>query len=93
MAREQQEESLATTPVVFQYGSGDLVPGFDTQSPLSYAVERAGENFQRGLGALLVLLATLLPWVLVLLLGALLFRRFGRGLVQRRAPEQDTPAA
>ena len=93
MAREQQEESLATTPVVFQYGSGDLVPGFDTQSPLSYAVERAGENFQSGLGALLVLLATVLPWVLVLLFGVLLFRRFGRGLVQRRAPEQDTPAA
>ena len=27
-SRSEQQESLATTPMVFRYGSGDLVPGF-----------------------------------------------------------------
>lgn len=74
-AREEQQESLATTPVVFQYGSGDLVPGFDTRSPFSNALDRAGENLVAGSAFLIVALATLLPWALLLLLGFWIVRR------------------
>ena len=67
-AREERQESLATTPVVFQYGSGELVPGFDDGSPIGNAIEQAGENFLGGIALMLVFLVTLLPWALLLLL-------------------------
>ena len=74
--REEHDESLATTPMTFTYGSGDLVPGFDTRSPLRQALRSAGENFIAGATFLLILIVTLLPWLLVASLGWLAFRRF-----------------
>ena len=79
--REDQQESLATTPMTFQYGSGDLVPGFDTHSPFRTAIEQAGDNFLGGVAMLLVIFVTLLPWALILLLVWWLFR-----LLRRRFP-------
>jgi hypothetical protein len=76
--RADRQESLAKTPVVFNYGSGDLVPGFDDRSPLQTALERAGENFIGGLATLLVVGLTLLPYGLLALLLFWLYRRFGR---------------
>lgn len=67
-SREDQEASLATTPMVFNYGSGNLVPGFDTRSPLLNAVEQAADNFIGALAFLLVALVTLLPWAALALL-------------------------
>lgn len=81
--RDEQRESLATTPVVFQYGSGDLVPGFDDRSPMREAFERAGDNVVGGAAFLVVILATILPWALLLLLGLWLFRRFGPRLMPK----------
>ena len=75
--REERRESLAKTPMVFQYGSGSVAPGFDNRSPLSAAFERAGENFVSGFATLLVILVTLLPWAIVLGFLYWLFRRFG----------------
>ena len=75
--REERRESLAKTPMVFQYGSGSVAPGFDTRSPISAAFERAGENFVSGFATLLVILVTLLPWAIVLGFLFWLFRRFG----------------
>ena len=81
-SREEQQESLATTPMVFQYGSGDLVPGFDTRPSLSRAAERAWDNFVEGIAILFIIFVTLLPWVALALLGwgiyRLARRRFGR---------------
>jgi hypothetical protein len=77
MNREESQESLAKTPVVFSYGSGDLIPGFDTRSSLAQALDEAGENFTRGLGEMIIILMTLLPWVVLLLLIVWLIRRFG----------------
>jgi hypothetical protein len=77
MNREESQESLAKTPIVFSYGSGDLIPGFDTRSTLSQALDEAAENFTRGLGSMIVLLMTILPWLLLLLLVVWLIRRFG----------------
>ena len=68
--RRDQEESLATTPMVFNYGSGDLVPGFDTRSPIRYALEQARDNFVGGISLLFVIFVTVLPWAL---LGAFVF--------------------
>ncbi|HEX8534161.1 MAG TPA: hypothetical protein VF662_08340 [Allosphingosinicella sp.] len=75
--REERRESLAKTPMVFQYGSGDVAPGFDNRSPLKTALKDAQENFVSGFATLLVILVTLLPWAIVLGFLYWLFRRFG----------------
>jgi hypothetical protein len=93
-AREEKREALARTPVVFQYGSGELVPGFDNESPMRDAIDRAGENLVGGLGFMLVLFVTVLPWGLLALLGYWLWRRLGRPLRRRRQeqrPEGEVP--
>ena len=61
--REDQEETLATTPVVFNYGSGDYVPGASSRPDLGRALERAGDNFLNALLVLLIVVVTLLPWI------------------------------
>jgi hypothetical protein len=78
-----RRESLAKTPVVFNYGSGDLVPGFDTHSPLKSAIETAGDNLIGGLAVMLVIAVTLLPWALLVLAAWWAWRRL-RPLRQRR---------
>lgn len=85
--REDAQESLATTPMVFAYGSGDLVPGSDTRRPFRDAMDQAGSNFVDGLAVLFVLIVTLLPWALVGLLGWLGFRAL------RRQSRKETGAA
>ena len=65
--------------MVFNYGSGDLVPGFDEPPSLRRELDRALENFLYGLTILFVLVITLLPWVLLGLLGWWLVR-----LIRRR---------
>lgn len=85
--REEQEESLATTPVVFQYGSGDLVPGFNTRAPVRDALQRAGDNFIGSLTWLFVAVVTLLPWALLLLLGLWVARRLRRYFAPAPQPE------
>lgn len=77
-SREDQQESLATTPMVFQYGSGDLVPGFDTRSPIQNAVRHAGDRFLDSLAALFLIVLTLLPWALLALLVFWIFRKLRR---------------
>jgi hypothetical protein len=81
--RADRQESLAKTPMVFHYGSGDLVPGFDDRSPIQSALERAGDNLVGGIAAMLVIGLTLLPWALLLLLLAWAYRRFFRGTIMR----------
>jgi hypothetical protein len=75
--KKAAEESLATTPMAFHYGSGKAVPGFDDRRPLAEAIERAGYNFQAAIGFLILALATLLPWALLIALGYWLLRRLG----------------
>jgi hypothetical protein len=73
-SREAQQESLATTPMVFRYGSGDLVPGFEQRPTIAQAFERARDGFLDGATLLLIVLITLLPWAAALGLGWLLVR-------------------
>jgi hypothetical protein len=84
--REERRESLAKTPVVFNYGSGDLVPGFDNRSPIGGALRQAGDNLVSGVATMLVIFATLLPWALLLLVFIWLFRRFGGPLRRFLSP-------
>jgi len=92
-SRDEHEESLATTPMVFTYGSGDLVPGFDTRSPVRQALKTAGGNFIAGASFLFVILLTLLPW---LLLGGLVWalaRRLVPKLARSRPREPQAEQA
>ncbi|MEA3011926.1 MAG: hypothetical protein QOD42_471 [Sphingomonadales bacterium] len=86
--REAQQETLATTPMVFQYGSGSLVPGYQPPTSVGEALNRAGNNFAEGGKVLLVAIITAGPWLLALLL------LLGLGLWVRRRwfPKKPRPA-
>jgi len=73
--KESDKQALAGTPMVFNYGSGSVVPGFDVRSPLRDALQRAADNFVGGFAAILVILITLIPWLLVAGVGIWAFRR------------------
>ncbi|MDQ4087238.1 MAG: DUF4349 domain-containing protein [Pseudomonadota bacterium] len=89
--REEQQESLATTPMTFEYGSGDFEPGFEDRPSFRRAAERAADNFIEGLLVLFVVAVTLLPWLALGLfvwwLIRLIRRRIGpaRSVAQREA--------
>ena len=63
--REQNQESLANTPMVFNYGSGEIVPGFDAGSPLRDAFRTAGRTFVGAIAIIIVVLGALLPLLLL----------------------------
>ncbi|HYI64890.1 MAG TPA: cell division protein ZapB [Allosphingosinicella sp.] len=89
-SRTQQQETLATTPMVFHYGSGAYAPGFGQGPSLKQALQRAGDDLLYSLNILLVVLVRLLPWALAILLGWLGFRFVRRRWV--RSPADTTPA-
>jgi hypothetical protein len=95
--RDAAEDSLATTPMAFFYGSGETVAGFEDERPIANALERAGDNFLAAIGFLIVAGATLLPWALLIALAFWLWRRLGIGdRIRRRddatfARETATP--
>jgi hypothetical protein len=86
-SREEQQASLATTPMVFNYGSGDLVPGFDTRSPLRHALEQASDNVVAGFAVMLLLLVSVAPWAVLALLIWWAVRRLRPRLGLPRADE------
>lgn len=71
--REAQQEALATTPMLFQYAAGELVPE-SAEPGLRAALARAVDNFASGISVLLIVLVTLLPWALTALAAWLLIR-------------------
>ena len=71
-----QRESLADTPMVFDYGSGKAVRGFDASAPLTSAADTAIGSAQVTIAILLGLLAYCGPPGLILLLAWLAWRRF-----------------
>ncbi len=82
--RTEARESLATTPMVFDYGSGDVIPGFDGASPIREAFRTAVSSFTTMLGFAIIAIGAILPWALLGALGWWAYRRF------RKPP---TPAA
>lgn len=83
--RDADRESLARTPMVFTYGSGSLIPGFDTSSPIREALANAAEMFVGAIGVIITLVAALLPWAVLLALALWIIRRFAPGWPRRRA--------
>lgn len=81
-----QRESLANTPMVFDYRSGRAIRGFDASAPLTSAVDTAVASIQATLAILLGAIALLGPPALVI---ALLW--FGWIQLRRRLPERRKP--
>jgi hypothetical protein len=77
--KDADKEALAGTPMVFNYGSGSVVPGFDVRSPLKDALQQAWNNFVAGIAAILVILISIIPWLLAGAAAVWLFR-----IVRRR---------
>ncbi len=75
--KQAAEDSLATTPMSFYYGSGEAIPGFEDGPSLKDSFREAGALLVGSMGALIVARATILPWVVLLWLGWLLLRRLG----------------
>ncbi len=76
--RQVQQESLATTPMVFNYGSGDLVPGYQPPQSLGEALGKAWADFKEGATVVLTALIRAAPWLITILiigLAALFVRR------------------
>ena len=74
--RTAARASIATTPMVFNYGSGDVIPGFDGASPLREALRNAVATFGWMFGLIIVAAGALLPWAMLAALGLWIFRRF-----------------
>lgn len=74
--RTAARESIATTPMVFNYGSGDVIPGFDGASPVREAMRNAISTFGWMFGLIIVAAGATLPWAMIGGLGWWLFRRF-----------------
>lgn len=64
--RQATQETLATTPMVFNYGSGELVPGYRPPQSLGEALGKAWADFKTGGTALLAALIRVAPWLLLL---------------------------
>ena len=71
-----QQESLANTPMEFDYGSGKAIRGFDASAPLTSAADTAIGSAQVTAAILLGILAIFGPPGIVVLLGWLAWRRF-----------------
>ena len=89
--RQAQQESLATTPMVFNYGSGDLVPGYRPPQSIGEALGHAGEDFKAGGTALLAFLIRAAPWLITILLIALIALYVRRRWPRKAEPETTTP--
>jgi len=71
-----RQESLANTPMEFDYQSGPAVQGFDGSAPIASAGNVFVESVSVTLGVVLTALAALAPPGIILLAGFLLWRRF-----------------
>jgi len=91
--REAQEETLATTPMVFNYGSGDLVPGYQPPQSVGEALGNAGEDFLEGAKVLLVALIRAAPFLILLLLIGLAALFVRRRWFPKAKDEPAPPAA
>jgi hypothetical protein len=66
-SRDAQQESLATTPMVFDYTADGVAAGYGERPTVAQAAQSAGDNFLGGVNILLIVLVTLLPWALAAL--------------------------
>lgn len=94
-ATGEQRESLANTPMVFDYRSGRAVRGFDAGAPLTSSLDLLAASAQATLAFVLGAIAVLGPPALVLLIGLLAWRWL-RPRIRRAKPAEPgaaTPAS
>jgi len=82
-----QQESLANTPMEFDYQSGPAVQGFDGSAPITSAANVFVDSVSITVGFVLTVLAALTPPGIIVLAAFLLWRRF-----RPRHRRTDTPA-
>lgn len=87
----EQRESLANTPMVFNYRSGRAIRGFDASSPLTSAVDTAIASAQTTLAVLLGALGLLGPPALLIGLLWLAWRRLRHRWPPRPAAVRTEP--
>lgn len=80
-----QRETLANTPMAFDYESGPAVRGFDSSAPLKSALDTFVASVQTTLAVLLGFIAIFAPPAILALLLWLLWRRLHPLLPARRA--------
>jgi len=88
----EQRESLANTPMTFDYRSGRAIRGFDAGAPLSSSLDLLAASAQATLAFVLGAIAVLGPPLLVLLIGLLAWRRIGPRF-RRRKPSETAATA
>ena len=88
----EQRETLASTPMTFDYRSGNAVRGFDPSAPLKSALDTAIASAQTTLTILLGGLAIFGPPAIVLFLLWLGWRRVRHLLPRRKASTADPVA-
>lgn len=76
-----QQESLATTPMHFDYGTTDSFAGFDAESPIAIGLSLGQQSFLAALSLLTIVLAGGLPWALLALAGWWVWRRARKRIV------------
>lgn len=91
-AANRQQTQLATTPILFRYGSGRFAPGPAEAPTLAETAQTSGESALAGLLLLLRLLLILAPWAAVGALGWWAVRRIRRHIPPAR-PNGDTGTA
>lgn len=87
-----QRESLANTPMVFDYRSGRAVRGFDPGAPLTSSLDLLAASAQATLAFVFGAIAVLGPPALVVLIGLLIWRWL-RPRIRRAKPVEATAAA
>ncbi|WP_260483685.1 DUF4349 domain-containing protein [Sphingomicrobium flavum] len=75
--RDQNREALAGTPMVFNYGSGEVIPGFYKDSPIRDALSESWWGFQQVIAFLIILAGFLIPIIGLVWLIMAGNRRFG----------------
>lgn len=65
--RGDKVESLATTPVLFNYTPGDTVWGMDRNTPLRQGLSTGGDSFSAMFGFLALVIGAVAPWALLAL--------------------------
>ena len=74
-SRDDKVQSLATTPVMFNYESGDTVLGMDRSAPLRQGLSVGETSFAAMLGFVALLFGAVAPWALLGLGIFWIFRR------------------
>jgi hypothetical protein len=83
--REEVQQTLATTPMVFRYASGDPT--------LGQSLEDTGDTFLSSAAVLLRILIALLPWAVAAGLIAIIVMVVRRRLPKRKASVEAEPEA